>query len=311
MQPRYYREEHDPAIPRYDDKLEYSDREHMELAGYSSISRRKVHPWVNDNKKLCAVILEELACMGGRRYRNLIRGHERDWLEAHVQAVRGGREWKVYCLSEVLAYLLWNYYRLRKPMSEVADALHCMPLMLHVKLRRLNRHARRLFPADCLPKQKPKTRHAKYGDEIVALRALGLSWTEIARRVGGTLSGVSTAYQRLTAKRYQPKYDGALVYEMRKAGLGFKRIAKRLGVGSSDGAKHAYRQYLKRTGMPDLPRPKCFAANRCIDVQRVQALRSAGLSWTQISKAAGWSPMGSWHSFQRAKQAREMSCDPT
>jgi len=226
-------------------------------------SRRRVPEWIWDNKKTCAVILDELQHIAGRRYWKIIAGRERNWLESRVQAVRRRGDRPVN-LSEMLASLLWHYFRLRWPMKDVSEQLGIPALTLHVKLRRISAIGRRLFPADSLAKQKPRPTKTKFPvEEIVRLREVKkMTWKQIAARVGGTLDGARMAYYVFTKKPLRPVLDGARIYELRKEGIGFKRIRKIIGANSHDAVGHAYRQYLKRTGMPDLPRPKCFAANK-------------------------------------------------
>lgn len=231
-------------------------------------SKRRVPDWIWDNKKTCAVILEELRRIAGQHYRHVLEGKERSWLESRVQAVqrRGAQPGN---LSESLACMLWFYYRLRWPMKEVAERLHVPPLTLHVKLRRISAIARELYPEDCLPKKRGnRTGLTKFPiQKVIRLREVEqLSWRDIARRVGGTLDGARSAYYRHTNKPLRPaRFNGEVVYKLRQQGFGFRRIAKAFG-GRPFGALSAYRKFLKRSGWPDLPRPKAPQPKDCVPI---------------------------------------------
>lgn len=191
-------QQHNPAIPIYSRALDFNDKMFMQLFGANS--KRCVPDWVWDNKKIISVILDILRRRAGRSYAAHIADKTRDWLESKCKARLPHPHHHNY--SELLAFLIWHYYRLKWPMRDIADALGMTLPQLWDVMRRVISTGRRLYPVDC-PPPSPKSLHRKNSrlknrfrldaPRIYELRQAGKTFEEIKGILLAKASTVSIA----------------------------------------------------------------------------------------------------------------------
>ena len=122
------------------------------------------------------------------------------------------------------------------------------------------------------------------------LRCRGMSWKNIAKQLGyktytGAQSSVASYVGRLglTYPKVSAvgKYERAI--ELRKTGMGWKRIAWELGYNSANSVRGALANFCKKNGEP-LPKPNNNKHKACYE-----AALNTNKSWGQIGKENGYS----------------------
>lgn len=243
----------DPAVPHYDGKLQYNDRESMRAFG--TATKRRVPAWVWNNKKLVAVILEVLRWRVAGRYSDVVSDKDRQWLEAKAQRTatrERSRRWLSF--SEMLASLVWHYYRLGWPMPKIAAKCGIDAAYLWRLMTRINEAGRRLFPDDSLPRQKGGPKRKQPPPVLV------------------------------------PRIDGGLVYKLHSEGKTFLEIAELLG-RNPESVQNACNRLIAKLDLPKIE-TRFNARARPVPVDEVVKLKQQGLTWRQIGERLKFSRHG-------------------